>query len=655
VGALLLALAAIGPLLAQVATPPASSGAAPTGASPDRPAQQNGLVRSAPSPIRRDGTLNLAFDAAPIPTVIDAVVGRMLRRTFVVDPSLRDRTITLRSTRPVRADDALALLDQALRLAGAAIVEKSDGSVDVLPLERLQGLQTTPSIAGGPQRVGSLLIVPLRYVPAKEMAKVLESIADRRSVVRVDETREALVLAGDAQTLETLAETIALFDVDWLSAVSFDLVPVRNAPVDAVAADVRRVLGGDAGLIGSQVELAPIARLRAILVIAKRPERLGPVRDWIARLDAPPPGDGRSVRFHGVKNLPAEEVADALAGLLGAGSRGATTPVAPTPTSGGDALFTGASPAGAPAVEGVALPSGVRIQPSPRINGLLIFSTEAEFAQIVQTIEQIDVPPVQIMIEATVAEVVLNDQLKFGVQWFFDSRDDGSATFTTTSNGSIASSFPGFSYRFQGQYVRAALNALAAITNVEVVSSPQLVALSGQTARLQIGDQVPIVTQSATGLQSDARIVNSVEYRDTGVVLTVTPRAGSDGLVIVDIQQEVSDVAGTTSSGIDSPTIQQRRFETRVAIQDGETIALGGLIRSSRSKGTTGVPVLSRVPGVGAAFRSRDQTVRRTELIVFLTPRVMRSPEAARAVSREMGERLNRLEQSEFGKAEMRR
>ncbi|MBT9446198.1 MAG: type II secretion system secretin GspD [Hyphomonadaceae bacterium] len=627
---------------------------------PEAGAQPPQIVASPASPashtLRPDrsiaGTVSLSFDNASIPVVIDAVVGRMLRRTFVVDPALNERTITLRSTRPLHEGDALALLDQALRLAGATLIEKPDGSVEVLVAEHAQGLRTTPVVAGAPQRAGAYLIVPLRYIPAREMAKILESVADRQAVVRVDEAREALVLSGGAQALATLTDTIALFDVDWLAATTFDLVPVRNAPAETVAADVRRALGGETGLVGSQVELAPINRLRAILVISKRAERLVSVRDWIQRLDAPPPGDGRTVRFHGVKNLPAPEVAEALAGLLGSGGGGSNpTPVGGTAPQSAQNGASGAGSQGVASTAGVSLASGVRIQPSPRVNGLLIYATEEEFNQIVRTIEQIDVPPEQVLIEATVAEVVLNDQLKYGVQWFFNTRDQATATFSSSSNGSIAQAFPGFSYAFQGQYVRAALNALSAISDVEVISSPQLVALNGQTARLQIGDEVPIITQSASGLQNDARIVNSVTYRDTGVVLSVTPRVGSDGLVIVDISQEVSDVSGTTSSGIDSPTIQQRRFETRVAIQDGETVALGGLIRASRSRGATGVPLLGRIPGVGAAFSTRDRTSRRTELIIFLTPRVIRSPETARAVTREMRERLERLERSSVGDA----
>lgn len=646
------------------AAPPAVAQVAPSGVpditgATDAPA----TVRPGASTQSSDGALSLAFDAAPLPTVIDTVVGRMLRRTFVVDPGLRDRTVTLRATRPVPRADVLALLDQALRLSGAGLVERPDGSVEVLPADRLQGLLTTPTIAGDPKRVGSLLIVPLKYVSAKEMGKVLESVADRRSVVRVDEAREALVLSGDAQSLATLADTIALFDVDWLASTSFDLVPVHNAPADVIATDVRRVLGGDDGLVGSQVELAPLSRLRAVLVIAKRQDRLPAVRAWIERLDAAPPGDGRTVHFLGVKNLPAEEVASTLAGLLngnasggGEGTAVATTNSTATSsrTDAADGDHRGELQTSHSSLN-VALGSGVRIQPAPQTNGLLVYASDAEFSQISATVSQIDVAPVQIMIEATVVEVVLNDQLKYGVQWFFDTRDQANATFSTASNGAIASSFPGFSYRFQGTYARATLNALSAVTDVNVISSPQLVALSGQSARLQIGDQVPVVTQTATGVQNDARIINSVEYRDTGVVLSVRPRAGSDGLVVVDIDQEVSDVSGTTTSGIDSPTIQQRRFETRVAIQDGETIALGGLIRSTRSRGVTGVPGLHRLPGLGAAFRAKDKTERRTELIVYLTPHVMRSSEDAHNVTGEMSERLEKLRQTPFGRTEMRK
>jgi general secretion pathway protein D len=194
------------------------------------------------------------------------------------------------------------------------------------------------------------------------------------------------------------------------------------------------------------------------------------------------------------------------------------------------------------------------------------------------------------------------------------------------------------SYLFTGsQDIRAVLNAIESVTEVRVLSAPKLLVLNNHQAELQIGDQVPITTASAVGTQNpDAPIVNSVQFRDTGVILSVTPRANQSGRVTIDIAQEVSDVAATTTSGIDSPTIQQRKFATTVAVADGETIVLGGLIRESTSRSRGGVPVLSRVPGLGGLFGSRNRDRRRTELIVLLTPRVIRSEDESRQTMDEL-------------------
>ena len=188
------------------------------------------------------------------------------------------------------------------------------------------------------------------------------------------------------------------------------------------------------------------------------------------------------------------------------------------------------------------------------------------------------------------------------------------------------------------------INALAEVTNVNVISSPQLMVLNHQIARLQVGDQVPVAVQSATSvIDPDAPIVNSIEYRDTGVILEVVPRVNAGGLVVLEITQEVSDVVEKTSSTLNSPTIQQRQIESTVAIQSGETIALGGLIRDSRTQGETGVPLLMDIPLLGNLFKTTTDFNDRTELLVRLTPRVLQGAQDARAITEELRQRLSVL------------
>ncbi|MGH6879774.1 MAG: type II secretion system protein GspD, partial [Hypericibacter sp.] len=201
--------------------------------------------------------------------------------------------------------------------------------------------------------------------------------------------------------------------------------------------------------------------------------------------------------------------------------------------------------------------------------------------------------------------------------------------------------FPGFSYVFSSNDARVVLNALTSITDVRVISAPQLVVLDNEQARLQVGDQVPIATQQATSVTDpNAPLVNTIEYRDTGVILEVIPHVNSSGLVTLDITQEVSDVAETKSSGIDSPTIQQRQITSTVAVQTGETVALGGLIRDRHSEGVTGIPLLSDIPLLGNLFKTTSDKDDRTELLILLTPHVIRNSQDARVLTEELRRRI---------------
>jgi len=246
------------------------------------------------------------------------------------------------------------------------------------------------------------------------------------------------------------------------------------------------------------------------------------------------------------------------------------------------------------------------------------------------------------MLEATIAEVTLSDELEFGMRWYFGN-ESNRGTFTDLAGGSVSSAFPGFSYFFSGVAdVGVVLNALSSLTKVNVLSSPTLMVLDNRKATLQVGDQVPVVTETANSVTgANAPIVNSVELRDTGVILSVTPRVNDSGRVILEIQQEVSDVIATTTSGIDSPTIRQRKVATTVAVSDGDTLALGGLIQERKSTVKTRTPLLADIPIIGTAFRAKSSDAERTELVIFIRPRVTRDLGETRRITREFREQMS--------------
>ncbi|WP_279359672.1 type II secretion system secretin GspD [Methylobacterium indicum] len=270
-------------------------------------------------------------------------------------------------------------------------------------------------------------------------------------------------------------------------------------------------------------------------------------------------------------------------------------------------------------------------------NSLVISATRNQYDKILRILGRLDAMPTQVLLETVIAEVTLNDNLAFGVQWFLKqqgsrfnlaSADTSKASATSGTAGLITSAIrgvPGFNYLLAGSDFNVVLNALQGVTRVNVISSPNITVLDNRTAKLQVGDQVPIIKQSGqSALTAGAPILNQIEMKDTGVILSVTPRVNKNGLVVLDINQEVSDVVPTTTSAIDSPTIRQRRVATSVAVSDGHSLAIGGMVQEKAQITNENLPVLSELPVIGPAFRNRiDQRVR-TELLVFIRPRVIR-------------------------------
>jgi general secretion pathway protein D len=581
---------------------------------------------AAPTRVERRGqTLSLTFDNAPIAAVADAVFGQALRRPFRIDPEVQG-SITLRIAGFVTETDVVRIVDQALRATGAALTPEGQGYA-IVPVAKAAVLTEAPIFGSATARAytGGIVIYPAQNVSAAELVRLLTPLAGSSAQVRADSQREHIYLTGDVASVNALLRTAQMFDVDWMQAMHFQFTPLRYATPREVTEQLRKLMGGPDGPVGTQVDFIEVERLNGVIVIAKTAKRLDDIQTWIERLDQPSPAPRRRLRSIPLANQNAADFVKVLSGLLGPGGAQATAPAT-----------TGATSAPTGQVD------GLRITADPRSNAILLIADDAEYESVRRIVTELDVVPAQVLIEATVAEVTLNDQLKYGVQWFFEN---GSTTggFGSAASTAAASSYPGFSIRYLGGDFRAVLNALSGVTDVQLVSTPRILVLANETADLQVGDQVPVITQTTTGATNDALTVNTVQYRNTGVVLQVTPRVGDGGVVFIDISQEVSEVTGTTSSDIDSPTIQQRRFSTKIQVEDGQVVALGGLLRNTHSVGDTRVPYLGQLPGVGALFRSRDRTVRQTELVVFLKVTLLRGREDADRMTDDIALRLESL------------
>lgn len=570
----------------------------------------------------------LNFQDAEIKGVVDAVMGDILKLNYVVKPEIQGR-ITLRTGKPVDRDALFAALEAALSSLSIAIISEN-GVHQVVSKEMATKFIKGANMAtpAGAVRPGYAIdIFPLTFVDPAEMLKLLESFVPKETLLQANEQYRFLVVTGSSQERASVRQAIESFDKNWLEGKSLALYHLEELDAEQLVAELKLVFQPPMNFLGGRVRLIPIPRIKTILGVAENRADLEEAQDWIRRLDKSKV-TGKRLFVYNVQHGVAKDLVVALRQVLEGIVAGKNT--APKPPVGPDM-----------ALPAVAVP--VLIPESPAdasslvaiedTNSIVFYGEEEKFSVIKDALKLIDIFPRQVMIEAILAEVVLNDNLRYGVQWFYDSGEN-KVTLSSVDTGAVASQFPGFSYVYSGlANARLVLNALAEKTDVRVLSAPKLSVLNNQKASLQVGDQVPVVTQISQSTSTPgAPIVNSIQMRDTGVILEVIPRVSENGNVTLFITQEVSDVTQTKSSGIDSPTIQRRRIQTVVSTKDGNTVALGGLIRENGSKGNSGIPLLKDIPLLGNAFRTNTSDSRRSELIILLVPHVMRNQDETQAV-----------------------
>lgn len=636
-------------------------------------------------------TLNLVN--VPAPQAAKTVLGDMLGYRYTVDPGIEGK-ITIQTPAPIPKLAALDLFESALRANNAALVS-ANGHYRIVPAEQA-ALGTGLNTQQGPDAAGrfssGVRVVQLKYVAAAEMRRVLEPIVSRNAIVRIDGARNQITLSGSGPEMAAMMEAVALFDVDVMRGMSFALVPVKTSQPDAIATELRTVFASDReGPMAGMVQFLPNKRLASILIISPQPQYLRRAEEWVRRLDAQAQGSEKQLFTYSVQNRRAQELVEVLQAMFASETRSgrgsaSSRNVAPNQVeataqsnpvaqahqalgggglggSGVGTMQTGArgmsmastgpggfgaqsrtssSPSGGSG-PGATVQVGGDDVDGPRVkivaddakNSILIESTPDDYRRVLRVIASLDVMPKQVLIEATIAEVTLNDDLKFGLRWNIQQKS-GEFSFTDAANGALGSVYPGFSYAFTAANIVGSLNALAQITDVNVISSPTLTVMDNKAAVLQIGDQVPITTQSAistTGI--GAPVVNSVSYRDTGVILSITPRINESGRVLLDVEQEVSSVANTTSSGIDSPTIRQRKIKTSVVVNNGDALVLGGLIQDSQNITRNQVPIVGDLPVIGNAFKHKRNQLGKTELVILIAPHVMRDLNEARGITEE--------------------
>lgn len=727
----------------------------------------NKLGKASPeiAAVRKEGKYTLNFDDADLNEVAKTILDETLKINYIISPKVSGR-VTLQTTRALAEEELIPTLETLLRLNGAVLIKDND-------MYRIE--PETGGVVGAPgakigtpgQRIGpgfQLRIVPLRYVGAQEMQKILEPLMPPKSIIRVDTTRNMLWLAGSSEELASVLDTVQLFDVDFMSGMSVGIYPLTNVEPALIATEIQKIIGDtNKGPLAGLVKILPIDRLNSILAITPQPRYLEEIASWVGRLDRYSPNRMGSIHVYRLQNVDAIDLAKTLTNIFGGrsgsgsgaslrpgfqnsniGASSASTPGgggsgfsnsagdlgssssgdlgmgsssgslgssmgpnygAESSTGSGSSGFGGGSTSGGYDSSGGFGSSGggsgssgggfgssgggfgssgggfggglgrgtqqnrssqaanignIRIVADPSNNALIITAKYQEYQEIETVIKELDILPLQVLIDATIAEVKLTDNLQYGIKWYFNSGNYAGGLGIKDILGSAQDSLAGAAGQYGltyfmnfGKEVKVLLQAEADKGKVNIVSSPSVMVQNNQEAAMRVGDQVPILTGQYGNFTGGAATTttnpvyssyNSVQYRDTGVLLNVRPRVNSGGLVSMDIIQNVSNVNKAAQiQGISSPTIAQRQIKSNVSVQNGETLVLGGLIQENTATNKSGVPLLYELPVIGDLFGKTDMTTERTELVVLLTPRIIDTPVKGREISNEFRRKLTGL------------
>lgn len=575
--------------------------------------------------------------------LVREVVRDVLGLPIQVDPAVSGR-VSLVTQEPVPISEVPQRLDDALRPLGLGIASMG-GTVRAGRIADLEAAR------GGTQE---MQVIQLAGTSAADVIAAAQPNLPEGVQLRPTPNGRGLIATGPAQGIAAVQDLVKLFDSDTMRGRSFGLYPLANAAPSVVVQALEQIMAGEPG-----ATVMPVQRSNAVLVVTNRPAALQRAKQAIQRLDVAPQGMA-SLHVVPMMHRRATELADVVARAFGsptsAPAASRSSPVgnfgalavggAKNGTSGVETRVPGApaglpdrapetppsapveaqagqnGQGGQPYWEKLGLSAPVSVQADPGRNALLVLAAPNDANAVIAAIRRLDQPQRQVFIEAVIAEVSLTDEMRFGINYSINMGNAVLSQMSPLLNKDT--NMGGLSFVLHNSNADMVVRALSDVTDVRVVSAPRLLVLDNETATLQVGNQVPIMTQTQQSTQSaGSPIVSSVEMRDTGVILAVRPRVGAGGSISLDLFQEVSDAVATGSSGINSPTIEMRRLQSTVAARSGDTIALGGLMRDSGRRQRNGTPLLSDIPVLGALFSTREQKNERTELIVLLTSRLV--------------------------------
>ncbi|PKM15776.1 MAG: type II secretion system protein GspD [Gammaproteobacteria bacterium HGW-Gammaproteobacteria-2] len=613
------------------------------------------------------GEATFNFEGESVLAVVKAILGDLLQQNYVIAPEVQG-TVTLSTPRPVNADQALSLLEMALSWNNASMVW-SNGRYNIVPSSKAVAGNLAPRVGTGKGSRGfEVRAVPLKFIAALEMEKLLKPFAREGSVLNVDPGRNMIVVSGTSSELDNYLRTIQIFDVDWLAGMSVGIFPLRAQEASKVVDQLNQVFGEKGGSpLTGMLRFMPLEGINAVMVITHQPKYLADAEQWIQRIDLG--GEGSSLFVYEVQYAKATDLADQLNQVFGSGgatrnSRGAADPFNISP--GLDpvrvrTLENGAPsspPAPAASSSGNAISLGntenVFISAVEDNNALLVRASAGQWDSIRRAIERLDQMPLQVHVEAQVVEVKLNKSLEYGVSWFFGNQVPSanlalSQSLNNFDNVGSLISRAANTFTFVGPSAQAVVDLLDTVTDVTVLSAPSVLVRNNVEATFNSGQQIPVVSTILNPVLGGGDGNNSnlnasqVQFRQTGIVLTVKPRANADGSVFMEVSQSVSSPSNRDLIG-GNVSVDTNDVQTEVLVRDGETVIIAGLISTTNDRGSSGLPFLSRIPVIGALFGSQTSSANRSELVVLITPTIIRASKDLSKLTEEYGRRFRGLD-----------
>ncbi|HBO57275.1 MAG TPA: type II secretion system protein GspD [Opitutae bacterium] len=585
------------------------------------------ILKNVPSPSKEKlqkyevaGDLSVELTKVDIKQAIKIILGDILKLNYVLHPNVRG-LVTLRTVRPITKTQMLGLLDAVLEAHGLMAVH-GDGIVQIIPSSSKKDAKVTHLLKQTKDGFG-VEVIPLTNIPTGKMLKLLAPVVEKDDVIDLPGINNLLLISGIKKQRITIKKLIELLDVDAMASQYVAIVSLRNTRPEVMISELEQILSPRGNGL---VRFTPIKRLNALMAITPNQKLIETVNLWIARLDKTKDADERRLFVYFVKHSDATALTETLKGVFASSAQHRRGILQDNDVKNKDTKS---------ALSQTTLHPNFNSDHAS--NSILIWATGREYELISEVLNKVDISPLQVLIEGTVLEVTLQDNLRYGLKYLIESGNFRS--LFTQSNAAIASSIlPGFGVTFGGQNTtKLVIDALSEITDVRVVSSPQLLVMDGGTARLHVGDQVPIITRTSSSTATDDnRITNEIEYRDTGVTLDITPKVKSSGTVTLNISQTVSDVVRTSSSEINSPTIQQRQVTSTASLQSGTTALLAGLIREVATDIKSGIPLLHKLPVLGHFFGTTGEQKQRTELVVLISPKVIKSRDESEKITEDI-------------------